>query len=777
MEHQCNLCENKYSSRHAWKLDRHKYKVHHTVSDNGYVEQPLECDECSYQSDHQIKFQVHLEVLHNVSAKMARRTVASKLQERREDKEAESKTCRCCQVTFPTNKASRQHMHDSHYSGSPDTDNMIDPALGCDKCHKKFENKTVFILHLVADHEMPGKSAKALIESCLSHRAAKWPHLSPARSDHPEPIKGEVKTESKNAIRMAPIGEKAACPVCSEQFSRRLTAIRHLQKKHPMPAEEAGRLILEIPTVRKECRKCGRWLTNLKKHSKKCAGQMNVPNEAVPASNQADVPKDFGTGGQVIMPRFKAYLQKRLAKRTASQYFNKMNAVATFWESSVPNFKVDKLLFPLETSTLVPSVLRYIEGAEDSDAIVAMKAYKNFVAYLKLDFDRYESDGKFSIEQRQLWLSNCTEKVGALENEQKLRKRNLEHKAKDKVADAIEAGTDLTYNHDRLRVVVRDLLNCPGFNKYRKALLEHSIDVAKEMYREVDFRYALAVEVLLSSGGQRPHVVSRMQVGELLSASEEDGHYVVRVRHHKTTTKHGPVCLVLSGDLYRAVRKYLECFRPSTTEDKSYVFATRSGSEMQMGQPVSWVRPYLSGICSDAETKTFLPKSIRKGYSNWAKDHPDEDVNSKALDIMCHSKGVQLSNYNVIKDRSAVKVTSGVLKDVILVGASHTERNGKRSVNAGGFTESEMGLIMKSLCRRSLDGELVPPNGVTNATIDRAIEKYPAFAKLYRGLVKDKGGKRDLANSAIWASIKQESRTGTAGTSGSRGTETERDAN
>ena len=165
------------------------------------------------------------------------------------------------------------------------------------------------------------------------------------------------------------------------------------------------------------------------------------------------------------MPKFKAYLQKRLAKRTASQYFNKMNAVATFWESSVPNFKVDKLLFPLETSTLVPSVLRYIEGAEDSDAIVAMKAYKNFVAYLKLDFDRYESDGKFSIEQRQLWLSNCTEKVGALENEQKLRKRNLEHKAKDKVADAIEAGTDLTYNHDRLRVVVRDLLNCPGFNK------------------------------------------------------------------------------------------------------------------------------------------------------------------------------------------------------------------------------------------------------------------------------------------------------------------------
>ena len=79
MENQCNLCKNKYSSRHAWKLDRHRYKVHHIVSDNGYVEQPLECDECGYQSDHQIKFQVHLEVLHNVSTKMARRTVASKL--------------------------------------------------------------------------------------------------------------------------------------------------------------------------------------------------------------------------------------------------------------------------------------------------------------------------------------------------------------------------------------------------------------------------------------------------------------------------------------------------------------------------------------------------------------------------------------------------------------------------------------------------------------------------------------------------------------------------
>ena len=99
-----------------------------------------------------------------------------------------------------------------------------------------------------------------------------------------------------------------------------------------------------------------------------------------------------------------------------------------------------------------------------------------------------------------------------------------------------------------------------------------------------------------------------------------------------------------------------------------------------------------------------------------------------------------------------------------------------------------MGLIMKSLCWRSLDGELVPPNGVKNTTIDRAIEKYPAFAKLYRGLVKDKGGKRALANSAIWASIEQESRTGTEGSSGrfqhgevltpgSQETETERDAN
>ena len=98
-----------------------------------------------------------------VSAKTARRTVASKLQERREDKESESKTCHCCQVTFPTNKALRQHMHDSHYSGIQDTENTIDPALGCDKCHKIFENKTVFILHLVADHEVQGKSAKALI--------------------------------------------------------------------------------------------------------------------------------------------------------------------------------------------------------------------------------------------------------------------------------------------------------------------------------------------------------------------------------------------------------------------------------------------------------------------------------------------------------------------------------------------------------------------------------------------------------------------------------------
>ena len=68
---------------------------------------------------------------------------------------------------------------------------------------------------------------------------------------------------------------------------------------------------------------------------------------------------------------------------------------------------------------------------------------------------------------------------------------------------------------------------------------------------------------------------------------------------------------------------------------------------------------------------------------------------------------------------------------------------------AGRFSRSEKDLITKALYTRGADGKMRSPSGVNNKTVDQAIGKYPAFANLYKGLVKDKSGIRSKANNVL----------------------------
>ena len=651
------------------------------------------------------------------------------------------KSCTNCNQTFKKRKQYRKHMAISH--GIVEAADHISPAIKCEKCADEFSNKILLEDHLINEHSMSGKAARLCIEKMLRNN----PSLPQAEL--------LPQTASTSSIPRAPIGQKTSCPICSTFFSRRYSVIDHMRKKHPMPEDELNDQIKNIPTVLTECKKCGLWKTNITTHHKSCKG--NLDKHATQQSTE--VPIAFLPGGQKIMPMFEDYLKEgdRLSKRTVNQYLHKIVKVGKVWEQEIRNFLLDKLIYPLETQTTLPSLLSYTKAAEDCDAIVAIKAYKHFAAFLKVLFSKYESDNRFSIDTRANWKRYCTEQVEELTKEAKYFAVKVDRKAQDKAADATESGTDLLYNPDKLKRVLKHLLENHEFMVHIESLLDKSEEDLKKEYTEVEIRRALAVYILIKSGGQRPHVITRMKVCELMSASKQDEHFVVRVKDHKTSSKYGPMHLVLSNEDYRAIHKYLQTFYPPTIDQERFVFATRTGNEFEMKHAINWARTFLSGVLTAAELKTLTAKTTRKGSSNWAQQHPNANVNKKAFAVMGHSKTIQIQNYNVVRDKDAIEVNRAVVGDVIMkAGSLKTVTNRGR---AGRFSRSEKDLITKALCTRGADGKMMPPSGVNNKTVDQAIGKYPAFANLYKGLVKDKSGIRSKANNVLWTAIRPKPRT------------------
>ena len=123
-------------------------------------------------------------------------------------------------------------------------------------------------------------------------------------------------------------------------------------------------------------------------------------------------------------------------------------------------------------------------------------------------FSKYESDNRFSIDTRANWKRYCTEQVEELTKEAKYFAIKVDKKAQDKAADATESGTDLLYNPDKLKKVLKHLLENPEFMVHIESLLDKSEEDLKKEYTEVEIRRALAVYILIKSGGQRQHVIT-----------------------------------------------------------------------------------------------------------------------------------------------------------------------------------------------------------------------------------------------------------------------------
>ena len=462
-------------------------------------------------------------------------------------------------------------------------------------------------------------------------------------------------------------------------------------------------------------------------------------------------------------------------------------SVLAFFEERNRDFKADKLVYPLETGCLVPALSSYLkrDGASAGDRKVAVFAYKKICdAAIEHFEERYGSNNDFGLQDKTTWKADAKQKSGEYDQPMKAACQELQQGCSTRAAAAVIAKIDLTYNPKRLMIVTRFILCLPILQEVKQDLVTMSDQELKAKYTETYVRNALSLESLITTGGKRPSTVSNMTIDELNTADQlDDGSWIVSVKKHKTAAA-GPSQLSFYRDLlYDALKVYAKVFkagRPGTEP----LFSTGSGKAHNMRWSVAWVKPFIpETVASKEEIRTLTAKSFRKGFSNWGSSHPDPAVNRDCIEAQDHSESTDILHYRV-KYRDRVNVVNRTIMDLVMNATEpenvdqHVEDNGEQvehvevgeqvehievgeqveHVEVGKrrsrFTKEQKDYMLMALGSRRKDLSLRPPSGVTNASVDKARQKFPHFGDIYDGIRDSTGKTRSKVNNMIFTALR-----------------------
>ena len=119
-------------------------------------------------------------------------------------------------------------------------------------------------------------------------------------------------------------------------------------------------------------------------------------------------------------------------------------------------------------------------------------------------------------------------------------------------AAAFLAKIDLTYNHDRSKIVTRFILCLELLQEVKQDMVTMSAKSLKAKYTETYIRNALSLESLIMTWGKRPSTVSNMTMDELIKAEElKDRSFIVLVKSHKTLSAQ-----LLQGPAVRGLQNF-----------------------------------------------------------------------------------------------------------------------------------------------------------------------------------------------------------------------------
>ena len=574
-----------------------------------------------------------------------------------------------------------------------------------------------------------------------------------------------------------------SCPYCDKAFSSVFNLKRHIVSIHNIAENTVRELNFEATS--KKCLHCGKWQKNLAKHVKICSKKKELDSkiEAM-AERRIAILADGGVkshvkGGVLFMERIEDWYEHH-SKQTRGMYLRKIKNILHYWEANIPNFIASKLLYPLEYNISLPTLDSYLKTETDSVKATSMKAYMQICDFVNDNLrNKYSSDENYSPLVVTTWSSEVLSFKHAMSGKLKTvnRKASLNTILNKKASKEKYGDSDLKQNAVRCKVLYRILNQHSGIQEELKDIVKMSPCKLANEWDEQRLRSFLVGLLIVTGGGARPHVTTRMTIGEFQQPfTGPKGNKAVHVHNHKTVNKFGPAPLIfILPRLYDACSSYRECFRSNATSE-NLLFESSRGTEMKPIIGTEYIQNnFLKSELSEDEKRNFTPKIWRQAWTNWTRELSDPELRDIGNFTMGHSEAVIGSNYIDLSGPNALKFGNKILEDVLrsddcfshdqeqcesfkvvdhpekLCEQSDKVHNQQRQgqariygrktdkitkvVRPGTvFTEKERLLIRKAFC----DKNDHPPKSFTEGMIQKEIKINPIFRQVYESLTAKK---------------------------------------
>jgi hypothetical protein len=197
--------------------------------------------------------------------------------------------------------------------------------------------------------------------------------------------------------------EIARCPCiaqgCEGMFYSVQNAKRHIRQFHPelVNSKAFKGLREKNRRVKRKCTFCKKDYDPcaVSRHQITCKAKKHLENHEAEGEEKAFVHRvdkvdqlglSFARGAEQVLTQYKQWASKNTmaAQNTVDVYGRKLKQIFEFWEETVPNFVVDKLLYMHESQTTLPYLTPYLPS-EKSPATqkIAIQAYLHLIKFLR----------------------------------------------------------------------------------------------------------------------------------------------------------------------------------------------------------------------------------------------------------------------------------------------------------------------------------------------------------------------------------------------------------
>lgn len=505
-------------------------------------------------------------------------------------------------------------------------------------------------------------------------------------SAHPEAVEKERRKQKSHGAKVT--GEPTICLLCNKSYSQAWNAQRHLRLKHHINKNDAEyRTSLKIGKDRtRPCKFCGKHIRKLNEHAQVCKerrrkdervkrkGQREQKPENVDDSlgesftENIMVDEDFvrldqrtkftwkrTQAGAALGPMLARHMSsKDMAMATRVLYLRKLKEILCFFEDTVPNFKANNLLKPVELHCRLPNLGSFLASKDSrSSRATACSAYLTLArAHYEYVEDLYGNSKELKEKELANMLLLIKQKIASATVNMKSAAVSAKKDTATKKFSKRQVDLDLKQDPEQMQQIIRDFGNSKRMKRLEKQLLEdYQAEVSRLEIGESTARHLILANLLAYGTGHRPSVFCRMTIKEFLDAKPNDGILEVVVADHKTKGVYEcrvPIVRKPVETLMRLYLKHSRGYKHGKDASAPFFVSSKGTALERLSETTNWLKTMVlipEFGYSEEQLRTLTPECFRHGWSNWGQASNSKTVRESGPKVMCHSKATQQRNY------------------------------------------------------------------------------------------------------------------------------------